>query len=633
MTIQSLLRPLLFLMHWLSVIARSALVLLVMTAFFIYFFGNHRVIHAEVQNITDHADSASINITFPYSNNSAYSKGKVPKGKEKKYRFTVHTMGYPGQRLLWHLTPDGCIESIAVNHKAIDIDTASRKLFCNQSRGFVLDLSQHMLSGHNRIDMTLRDESGGIYGLKLKSAFSLFGKHINAEPNLMVYIAMWLFGALLYQLGLNRITVLVGAFCTYMYMWDFMSIPPTKYAPDWWGHIPYIRYMFEHWLPPPSGHGWETYHPPLYYYIAAIAGKIGMMWNYSPLSGARVVTFVSLLLFNMYGLLFFREIIKRQWLLNTCVCILLFWPLQHILVGRITNEILSYTIWAAAYYHLLCWYRHKQARHFIFAMISCGIMMLVKVSAIVPIGTAGFLVLLELWREKNNLRDFMAPRILLAIAFMLLCTGLTFGRTYYYKTYHTPHMGYITSNIYQDPFYDEIRSKATWQNMIRPDINDLMTRPYVGVLGSHSSRELFWNTYIKTLHFGFYNFGRGVMASRINTMLAILLACTVIIIPFAWRYNNTHLFLGFSLLIGITAQITNRITTKTVPASDGRLTFPIIILLIGWLGYFVESQLDRKRYISGCTIYAALAIYMVMVIQYALLFTNIYRLLPSFLWW
>ena len=43
---------------------------------------------------------------------------------------------------------------------------------------------------------------------------------------------------------------------------------------DWWGHVPYIKYMASKWRTPVATEGWEMFQPPLYYFLSAFIYKV-----------------------------------------------------------------------------------------------------------------------------------------------------------------------------------------------------------------------------------------------------------------------------------------------------------------------------------------------------------------------
>ena len=43
---------------------------------------------------------------------------------------------------------------------------------------------------------------------------------------------------------------------------------------DWWGHVPYIKYLASKWRVPVATEGWEMFQPPLYYFLSAFIYKV-----------------------------------------------------------------------------------------------------------------------------------------------------------------------------------------------------------------------------------------------------------------------------------------------------------------------------------------------------------------------
>lgn len=53
---------------------------------------------------------------------------------------------------------------------------------------------------------------------------------------------------------------------------------------DFWGHLPYIKYVLEHFALPSASWGWQSYQPPLYYLLCGLwpilTGQLSSPWLY-----------------------------------------------------------------------------------------------------------------------------------------------------------------------------------------------------------------------------------------------------------------------------------------------------------------------------------------------------------------
>ena len=48
------------------------------------------------------------------------------------------------------------------------------------------------------------------------------------------------------------------------------------------GHLDYVRWIGTHWRQPPAALNWETWQPPLYYWVSAVAWRVAGCWSARP---------------------------------------------------------------------------------------------------------------------------------------------------------------------------------------------------------------------------------------------------------------------------------------------------------------------------------------------------------------
>lgn len=605
-------------------------ILLGLTAFILVQYAlPYRINYSDIRSL-DHTAIPAKQIHFPYMAKSDYSRDKVPEGNAKRYAVRINAVGYPGQQLIWRISGKSCISGIRINQEKITLNPRVSKHLCQGKRRITLNLTEHTVSGNNQVEFTLQDISGGTYGLNIRPMVSLFGYLYFAEPNTLMIAIAWLFVLLLRHLKFDPLTTGLSMFSLLLY-WHNTSILSFHLTPDWWGHIPYINYISRHWLPPPAYRGWEDYHPPLYYYTVAILDNVRQAFGMkaSTISAALTVAVFSVLAFNLYAMLLFRECIRIYWLRITITVLLIFWPLAQQMSVRISNEVFCYVPWAAGYYYIYLWWKTGLPRYYMASLVACGVFMLIKVSAIILIGTLGLFSLIQLYRKQHTLRYFFGRTILYGAVFLLLCSSLTFGRTLYYKYTHDPRMGFITSNIHKDPILHMIHSRATWHNMMTLDIYNMRKLPYVGLTNDFSGRRLFWNTYIKTLGFGYKSMPFPNYAIYVNCTMTLILLFTIFSPLFVLRLEASYAYLYVAYIFGLGAQIINRIIVMTTVTNEARLTYPIIILLFCCTAYITQLMFENRKYVRA---YIGAAILLGGAISstcYSLKLAGPYRLLDT----
>ncbi len=584
---------------------------------------------ATLTNTSDNYQIRQKKVTIPNYEPSDYSRNQVPGGQSKKYIYRVNMLGYQPAIALWHISPEGCIRSITVNYAPVDLKKFGN--MCN-SGGYDLDLRKYLKSGGNLVDITLEDVNGEKYGINLWPVrympwFGYIDEYFN---NIIFTLAICAVCMTLSRLGFDGWAIAIACASTYVYINVFMYRNNVKLTPDYWGHIPYIRHMAYNWLPPPSYDGWENYHPPFYYFIAGIASRIAMYYGRGDMHGARIVAFVSLMFYNLFGMLIIREIVTSKPIQRICFCILLFWPFINCMVGRLSNESLTYAFWAPIYYYLLLWMKRKNSKYLAVSLVLCGMTMLCKTSALVPAGAIGACVLIELFLRKVSLKACLTKDIIKSGLFLCTCTLLVFGRTYYYKVTHNPNMDLLISNMYMDPFMRYIYSPATWGMMTTFSFTNLIDYPYVTIFNDTQGRHLFWNTYVRTSLTGFHEFPNGWLGSRVAICEALLIMYSWTAALYVRPAGVEFRFLTISYFIGISAQVINRIINPSVGLADARTTYPIFILLFAWAGYVVQTQLVKRRYFTGIIGLILLLAMASMSIRFDLLYIDHFTLAKFF---
>jgi hypothetical protein len=553
-----------------------------------------RIVYATIQNITDLPMAEAKQISLPFEEISAFSHMSVPTGGEKSYLFRFDIIAYPFQGSVWKISVDDCIDEIRINGSTLNLQR-SRQELCKYNNSMVLELGDYIRAGHNTVEIKTTDIRGGKYEMDIQPAFMFLGHDLYKRINAPIIIGAWLFLMVMTRLRFDGFTIITCMFSYYIFYRYIQVLGIREKHPDWMAHLSYLLYVKNNWLPPPSHMGWEFWHPPLYYFLAAIIGSIGEYFGYGFAKSAVSLSFFSMLIFIIYGVLIIKYAIKNVLIQRLCICAMLFWPLKVTLVSAINNEVFSYAFWAAALYHLMIWYMHRLKKHLVIALILCAIMALVRTSALVPLGTIGMIGLSALIFKRIRLQDYITKRMILLGLLVIACFAVNFSRTYYYKNNYAPKMGMIIANTHKDPVLHKIQSPATFHKLTHIDFKSLFGTPYTDFWHDKSGRQLFWNTYIKSVLFGFYQWPNAYIAIYIVMFLTFTMFYSVIAPLFIKRLDHMHWFLFICVFMAMAAQIINRIIVATVTCSDGRYTYPLIIPFIAWVGYVIQSLLEQKN--------------------------------------
>ncbi len=379
-------------------------------------------------------------------------------------------------------------------------------------------------------------------------------------------------------------------------------------SPDWEGHFEYIRYMASHWSIPPLDGGWQFYQPPLYYLFTALLGRTGEFLHFDFLQTVRYFSVVSTLVFELYGLLIIRRAIRTPWIAILCSLTLLSWPLLLMLFGRISNEILLYPLWAVGYYYLLRWRQQRHSRDLGLAIGLCGVMMLVKTSALVLLGTVGAVILHDVITRRVSWHCCVHPVIGLAMILVLIAGMTNFGRTMYYNFNHQHGVSLIVGNLDMNPgLIAGGYALNTLRTFIAFDIGAMVRNPYLS-FDPATGDKLFWNSYLKTALFGFFSWPNYALAAGLNVVLALLAAFTAIAAIVVGRANDESRFFIISIAVALGAQMFYRLITVNVLAHDARYTFPSVIAFVTLTGFLIERLRTLNQRVlaaAGCALLLA----------------------------
>ncbi len=270
-------------------------------------------------------------------------------------------------------------------------------------------------------------------------------------------------------------------------------------ATPWWirqhdleGHIEYIYFVAQKWIVPPYDLGWQTYQPPLYYFLSAYWLKL--MGELLPLSVAHreeTLQGLSLLLGNLsvifgmgIGLLLWGSSASPARMITYSIVATLV-PADIFLSARINNDVPAYTISLAMIAALVHWWRSPSTFGWIILSLLLSLALLCKYTLIifvVPIfGVLVFQSCLT-WKRKA---------VLAALA--VLCCGMLCGGYAYQRiSQRQPSLiGNIEQNpsllfsedtaasflvfnplkvlelMYNDPWDDALRRRFMWEYSFR----------------------------------------------------------------------------------------------------------------------------------------------------------------------
>lgn len=193
--------------------------------------------------------------------------------------------------------------------------------------------------------------------------------------------------------------VLLGL-CFFLNWMNVSRFPYQKSTFDPKGHVNYVKRMATDLRPPLPTEGWEMYHPPLYYALAAQVYKYSQSWDsrIKPQDALKNVQVFSFFIgFGLAILCFFfarrayPDNPPAQWI---ALGFGAFLPMSLYVNPLISNEAFSATLIACVIYFLFLWIEKKELslRHAVFLGFLSGLALLSKYTALFAFlaGTASF---------------------------------------------------------------------------------------------------------------------------------------------------------------------------------------------------------------------------------------------------
>jgi len=255
----------------------------------------------------------------------------------------------------------------------------------------------------------------------------------------------------------ERVVVLLVSAMWLFLFWNNTRLLPFHAGFDSKEHLKYIEYIQQHWSPPSPTEGWEMYHPPLYYFIAA-----------------SILSFCKLSI-NDPGSVFVLRALGAFFGIAQCVLVFLslrlllpartalaglllaaFLPMHLYLMHYVTNELLAGALATLTVYLCLRLLTNEtpRAAQFVFVGLALGATMLTKATGILllPVVIAAICV-----RRIHTMARFA---IWLSSLVLLIATCLAVCGWYYARIwlkFGTPLLGNwdVISGFtwWQDPGY------------------------------------------------------------------------------------------------------------------------------------------------------------------------------------
>ena len=449
-----------------------------------------------------------------------------------------------------------------------------------------IDFAPYLQDGLNHIEIDAEPKGDDAW---LEFDPKLFGAHwLSTLGCLLIYAgAAWIVWMLLQYFRFDRVVswVVIAAF-TYNAYWLHQRAN-FFYTPDMTFHLDYLVYLANHWLDPYSFIGGERHHPPTYYYLAgAVYTLFGGVAN--PISAVSMVRALSLLLYMVFCLIGLKTLeiaITRKTLVYYLgVVLVMFWPVHIMTSTNVNNDMLTYPMWAAAFYYLV---KEDFPRSIIYAAIT----LMVKSNGYLILAVIGVYVLVLMACRRLPWRALLARRMWAAYAMLLFGGAVNFGRIMYAWVKGVPdelelYLGGVGPNTYPSSFYFSFNP---W---------DFVARPYL----VSSEEPGFLNYLLKSFLYDPWgvHYPASVLPNVINAVFLLFLVILVIGIVMrlhsGWRQETKI----YPCIIGVVIPILGLLVYTAVEhiefAMNLRFALPLLVSLIILFCYALETLQSLPRW-------------------------------------
>jgi len=521
------------------------------------------------------------------------SKCKVvrfPHWENRKFTKSSYSIVYEKQWLApsrFRIIADDRLETIKVNDAEVDLSIYSDAELADWEEGIVLDLSDYLITGKNKIIVQIKNLSGrGGLGIEKE----------NGPVHGLLLVFLWSVGILLllHRLlihhHLNRIEMFVFAGGVITLVWYMVYTPGTVRVFDVFeggGHKDYIMFLKDHLRLPNPGQGWEYHQPPLYYAMAAFSVMIveplfGLNW----IESLRLFSVVCYGVFLIYAYSSVRYVCRFSKLRYFALALLVFWPAGVIHASRVGNDVLMYTFSAMSFYYLLRWWRTGKMDHFDASLLFLFLGLLTKSSAVIVAGVLAGLLILKMFVEHPRL---YVNEIAKSVAVIAFAFAINLGDNIYFAM--KDGSDWLLVNV-GNSLHQGLKVANGLVNYVYLDLSIFFKEAYTSTWEDWGGRQYFWNFFLKSSLFSEYQFD-SLWHKRMGVALSGLLLL-MIVYPLLGIKSYTRRFwyksAPFLLLIvsAVGALLAYRIKVPVSCNTDFRYILPILVGAVGFLFATIE---------------------------------------------
>lgn len=519
-------------------------------------------------------DGSQNEISLPYRGNSKSGAFFIFRGILSKNLITETKV---------NIIPDDRVEWMNINGHAVNLSVVPSKQRGDWKHGFHINLRHYLHNGDNEVVIGIRN-GGGKYGLAF---FPSARSH-------MVYFLLGLIflSFAVFLVGLSQkllpwdhvlIGLLIGAVLLRVLVLFYTPYSLRTY--DVQGHLDYIEYLLKHFFMPAKNAGWMFYHPPLYYYLAAIVARVVMLFTQDKQILYKILQFFSLILnigFLISAVEIFREVFgslgsrlgKRLEPVWIAVAIFLFWPGGVIHAVRIGNDSLQYLMASLSLLFFIKWQKGQGQREFYLAFLFGALGMLTKTNTILLFALLGIYYLVFLARTHNPLSRWKEVVVLGVLSLAVLIGGFRVSFSSF-----SPKSPQIVANANGLDKRLLVGNRA--QNFLYFDLRTYINEPFVSPWDDKTGRNYFWNYLLKTSLFGEFSqedktlSNIAVVLSWLALLMVMYMLIGMVLQSRKRFFKNLVLWSYFGMLL--IGAVIFRVIYPYSSSNDFRYILPILI--------------------------------------------------------
>lgn len=369
-----------------------------------------------------------IPIALPYTNSSK----KVEKAS---FRVGLFYLPWHGNSLLINLG-GGCITSFAINGRP-QLDLLRDPNYpCECQNVPDLNLSQHVSSGWNTLDIGIESKTGNyhfalIQDNSLRGLFDVLGKVL---PQYLLEAAVFCGLLLWLRINLWMTGIIVTSLFINILVFNYSTIFEYSPVPDIWWHLRYVEYLVNHNFMPPEASGRHYQQPPLYYELCAAIYVLAKRVALDSLWAIRLFSHFMYLGYLLFAVLFIELFSLPRLAKITALALVLFIPDANLIAVRLNNDIgfMFFSMWT--FYLLeLWWSREPKMEYLGKAAVLAGLSFLCKGTGALTMAVVGLVCLSSLILRHTSLRDYCNRALYGYAGLAGVFTAIYFGRIAYYK--------------------------------------------------------------------------------------------------------------------------------------------------------------------------------------------------------